>query len=187
MATTTATTTKERVALTETGQGYPLLLLRTGGGAKLAETLARQFRVLRCERDASADALVAELQTRGIDRLGVIAHGAAAAVALSLAQTLGEKVEAVALMAPPEAETLGNVAQLKTPVFAVFGSKDRNSPPSRGTSYRAALPNCHLMLIYDAGADMDAERPDAVAAALAEFMTAREKFLVTHKSGKIYE
>jgi hypothetical protein len=42
------------------------------------------------------------------------------------------------------------------------------------------------LLVYDADHDMAQQRPEAVAAALREFMIAGDRFLVTNKSGKLY-
>jgi len=41
-----------------------------------------------------------------------------------------------------------------------------------------------VTFVYDAGADMANERPEAVAAALADFMRQRERYVVTDRSAK---
>ena len=52
--------------------------------------------------------------------------------------------------------------------------------------YQQAIPKSHMMFVYDTDGAMVDQRPEAVAAALRDFMVVREGFLVTTKSGKIY-
>ena len=52
---------------------------------------------------------------------------------------------------------------LATPTLVLFGTRDRVMPPEMGRHYKALLPNCHLVLVYDAGHAIGAERPEAFA------------------------
>ena len=176
--------------LEDTGAGAIVVLLDDEGGAsRVAPLLAQQFRVLRYglgDRHAPAGTQARELAGAigelGGEAVGVIASPATAQVALALAAAHPERVRALALIAPPVAEAA--YPELKTPVMALFGT--RNMPPGAGQKTRAAIANCHLMLVYDTDDEMADQRPEAVAAALKEFMQAGDRFLVTSKSGKLY-
>jgi hypothetical protein len=176
--------------LGDTGTGAIVVLLASDCGAsRLAPLLAQHFRVLRYtlgNRHASvatqASELAGAIGELGGDAVGVIADTAASHVALALAEAQPERVRALALMAPPVPEA--SYPELKTPVMALFGT--RKMPSGAGQQMRAAIANCHLMLVYDADDDMADQRPEAVAAALKEFMLAGDRFLVTSKSGKLY-
>jgi hypothetical protein len=174
--------------LEDTGTGAIVVLLGGESGAlRIAPLLAQGFRVLRYEpgnRHASAATQAGEfagaIGELGGEPVGMIAGPAAAQVGLALADAHPERVRALALIAPPIGET--KYPELKTPVMALFGT--RNMPA--GQKIRDAIPNCHLMFVYDADDDMADQRPEAVAAALKEFMLAGDRFLVNGKSGKLY-
>jgi pimeloyl-ACP methyl ester carboxylesterase len=40
-----------------------------------------------------------------------------------------------------------------------------------GRVYREIMPNCHLVLVYDAGHAIERERPEAFASLLGDFVT----------------
>jgi pimeloyl-ACP methyl ester carboxylesterase len=176
--------------LDDTGTGTIVALLASDRGAsRLVPLLAQHFRVLRYtlgNRHASVATQASELagaigELDG-EAVGVIADTAAAQIALALAAAQPARVRALALIAPPAPEA--NYAELKPPIMALFGT--RKMPSGAGQKMRAAIANCHLMLVYDADDDMADQRPEAVAAALKEFMLAGDRFLVTSKSGKLY-
>ena len=52
--------------------------------------------------------------------------------------------------------------------------------------WRRALPKGHVMMVYDAGANLLEERPEAVAAVAGDFLNRRDKFLVRVQSGMIH-
>jgi len=74
---------------------------------------------------------------------------------------------------------------VKPVVLALFGTRSTADATGRRV-YRQAIPKCHMMFVYDTDEHLAEQRPEAVAAALKDFMTTREGFLVTGKSGKIY-
>jgi len=80
----------------------------------------------------------------------------------------------------------GKLSGVTIPVLAMFGTRGEASPPPLGKVYKQAMPNCHLTYVYAADAGMDRQRPEAVAAALGEFMQTRERYLVTTKSSRLY-
>lgn len=74
---------------------------------------------------------------------------------------------------------------LNVPVLVVFGTMDRMIPPEMGRLYCEKLPNCHLVLMYDAGHEADADRPEAFVSVVSDFLQRHEAFLVNRQSGLI--
>jgi len=102
---------------------------------------------------------------------------------------LAEKQEAPALdLGEPDRDDEFEVSlsKLETPVLALIGTHDPVISSATVKIYREKLRNFHLVMVYDAGAAMDAERPEAVAALVDDFLTRGGSFLVQNKSGIIY-
>jgi pimeloyl-ACP methyl ester carboxylesterase len=74
---------------------------------------------------------------------------------------------------------------LQVPVLVLFGTLDRMIPPEMGRLYCEKLPNCHLVLVYDAGHAVDADRPEAFVSVVEDFLQHHEGFLVNRQSGLI--
>jgi pimeloyl-ACP methyl ester carboxylesterase len=83
---------------------------------------------------------------------------------------------------PQLEEQLGG---LNVPTLVLFGTLDRSIPPEMGRIYREKLPNCHLVLVYDAGHALDMDRPEAFASVVKDFLHRREGFIVTAANGLI--
>jgi pimeloyl-ACP methyl ester carboxylesterase len=91
------------------------------------------------------------------------------------------------LMGPPrEPELEEGMKELDLPVLAMFGTRDSITPPELGRIYREILPNCHLMMIYDAAHAPDFDRPEAVASVVGDFLERKDGFIVTRESGLIH-
>lgn len=75
---------------------------------------------------------------------------------------------------------------LQAPVLVVFGTADRMIPSEMGRMYCQLLPNCHLILVYDAGHAVDADRPEAFSAVVRDFLQYQEGFLVNRQSSLIH-
>jgi pimeloyl-ACP methyl ester carboxylesterase len=84
----------------------------------------------------------------------------------------------------PELEA--RMAELPVPTLVLFGTSDRVIPSEMGRHYRAILPKCHLVLVYDAGHVVDVDRPEAFAELVFDFVAEPEGFLVTRQSGLIH-
>jgi pimeloyl-ACP methyl ester carboxylesterase len=184
-------TIKRVTQLDIAGAGAAVVLLQAGAApSRIAPLLAEQFRVLRyrvtggeaLHTGPASSELAVALASQASDPVGIIADASTAEVALALIASRPELVRALALIAPQIPK--GALAELKTPILALFGTLAM--PPQIGRHMREAIPNCHVMLVYDADRDMINQRPDAVAAALRDFMLAGDRFLVTGKSGKLY-
>jgi pimeloyl-ACP methyl ester carboxylesterase len=82
-------------------------------------------------------------------------------------------------------ELLSKMERLEVPTLVLFGTLDRVIPPEMGRIYREKLPNSHLVLVYDAGHALDADRPEAFASIVSDFLQRGNGFLVTQRSGLI--
>ena len=83
-------------------------------------------------------------------------------------------------------ELESRLAGLDLPVLVLFGTRDRVIPPEMGRVYRKKLPNCHFVLVYDAAHAVDADRPEAFASVVGDFLERHEGFVVTDKSGLLH-
>jgi pimeloyl-ACP methyl ester carboxylesterase len=91
------------------------------------------------------------------------------------------------LLGPPrDARFEARLAEISVPVLALFGTVDRVTPPEGAYLFREALPNCHIMLVYDAAHAIDADRPEALASVAGDFLTRKDHFLVRNTSGALY-
>jgi pimeloyl-ACP methyl ester carboxylesterase len=182
----------KRVRLLDaTGTGPTVILLQgEERPSPMIALLAQHFRVVRYaisdSGSAAAGAPTGELGKaichHATEPVGVVANAASANHALKLVNARPDLVHALALIAPRAPDAA--LPELKTPVMALFGT--RTFPQQIGRKMRDAITHCHVMFIYDADDDMAEQRPEAVAAALREFLTAGDRFIVTGKSGKLY-
>lgn len=84
---------------------------------------------------------------------------------------------------PPFEERL---ARLRHSVLALFGTADKVTPPEGAHLFREILPNCHIMMVYDAAHAIDADRPEAVASIVGDFLARKDQFLVRNTSDLLY-
>jgi pimeloyl-ACP methyl ester carboxylesterase len=84
----------------------------------------------------------------------------------------------------PELEA--SMRRLQVPTLVMFGTEDRLTPPELGRHYRELIPNSHFVIVYDAAHAVDADRPEAFAALVDDFLTQREQFVVSRASGLLY-
>lgn len=77
-----------------------------------------------------------------------------------------------------DAELEAAFPSLTMPTLVLFGTSDRVIPPEMGRHYRELLPNCSFVLVYDAGHAIDADRPEAFAAVVGDFLERHEGFLI---------
>jgi pimeloyl-ACP methyl ester carboxylesterase len=91
------------------------------------------------------------------------------------------------LMGPPRDEELeSRLRDLHLPVLVLFGTHDRMIPSEMGRLYCEKLPNCTLVLVYDAGHAVDADRPEAFVSVANDFLQRHEGFLVNRQSRLIH-
>jgi pimeloyl-ACP methyl ester carboxylesterase len=78
------------------------------------------------------------------------------------------------------------LAQLTQQTLVLFGTEDKVTPPEGAHLFRAAISNCHIMLVYDAAHAIDMDRPEAFASVTHDFLSRKDQFLVRDKSDLIY-
>jgi pimeloyl-ACP methyl ester carboxylesterase len=91
-----------------------------------------------------------------------------------------------ALVRPSRQETEAHLASLNIPTLVIFGTRDRVISPELGRVYREKMPNCHYVLVYDAGHEVAADRPDAFVSLVSDFLERREAFIVNEKSSLLH-
>jgi len=77
----------------------------------------------------------------------------------------------------PDLEAL--LPDLQTPTLVLFGTLDRVIPPEMGRHYKTLLPNCNLMLVYDAGHAIATDRPEAFCEVVTDFLERHEAFVIS--------
>jgi pimeloyl-ACP methyl ester carboxylesterase len=77
-----------------------------------------------------------------------------------------------------DAELEARMRQLATPTLVLFGTLDHVIPPAMGRHYKELMPNCHLVLVYDAGHAIGAERPEAFTEVVTDFHDRHEAILI---------
>jgi len=68
---------------------------------------------------------------------------------------------------------------IDTPTLVLWGTLDRMIPSEMARHYKELMRNCHLVMVYDAGHAMDAERPEAFAEVVGDFLDRLEAFLIS--------
>jgi pimeloyl-ACP methyl ester carboxylesterase len=89
-----------------------------------------------------------------------------------------------ALMRDPDLPS--RLRELTVPSLALFGTKDRIAAPDDARLYRDLMPKCNLIFVYDAAHALDADRPEAVAEVVADFLKRQDQFLVAAESALIH-
>ncbi len=176
----------------------------------LNNLLAQQFRVIAFEipglgqspvneRPSSlrdlARTLAQAVAVAGLDRYVLVSTSASAPLALWLAIDAQERIDVLVLISPsallPEGRTAGftrdpelerRLADIRAATLVLFGTRDDVIPPEMGRLYVERIPNCYYALVYDAGHVIEAERPEALFAAVRDFLEHRETFVVSRKS-----
>jgi pimeloyl-ACP methyl ester carboxylesterase len=174
--------------------------------------LARQFRVIALEipgfgrspRNAQSQSLrdlartLAEaVAALGLEHYGLVSTAASAPLALWQAIDLPQRVDALVLISPiallPDGWTAPSgcardpvlersLGDMKVATLVLLGTKDKVLPAETGRLYVERLPNCYYALVYDAGHEIEAERPEALFAAVRDFLEQRETFIVSRKN-----
>lgn len=78
-----------------------------------------------------------------------------------------------------DADLEARLPGLTIPVLAVFGTRDTVTPPELGRIYKDLLPDAQLVLVYDAGHAIAAERPEAFVEVVADFLEREDAFVIS--------
>jgi pimeloyl-ACP methyl ester carboxylesterase len=191
-----------RIRYAQAGSGHPIIYLHEAGGLKLSpghELLAQTFRVIALELPENhllasiedlARNLNAAVSALGIERYSVMGTSVGSTVAVWMAILRPESVETIVLSAPaapPRDESFEKrVAELPQPVLVLLGTDDEVTPPEGAHRYRELVRSCHLMFVYGAAQAIDADRPDAFASLVGDFLTRKEQFVVRETTALIH-
>ena len=85
-----------------------------------------------------------------------------------------------------DADLETRIGTLDTPTLVLFGTLDRLISPEMGRHYRELMPNCQLVLVYDAGHLIGAERPAAFVEVVADFLGRHEAFVISRTETVIH-
>ncbi len=85
-----------------------------------------------------------------------------------------------------DAEMEARMKECKVPVLVLLGTEDRLIPTAMGRHYRELLPDCHVVMVYDAAHALDVERPEACFAVADDFLARQDKFVVSNERGVIF-
>ena len=110
--------------------------------------------------------------------------GASVATALRMAVRDPERVTALVLESPEQEEAW--MRDVHAPTLVLVGTHDAGASAGLGARYKALLPNCHLVFVYDAGHDIAASRPEAFADVVADFLERREAFVINRTPTRIH-
>lgn len=69
--------------------------------------------------------------------------------------------------------------ELTAPALVLFGTLDRVTPPVLGRHYKELLPNCNLVLVYDAAHAIGTDRPEAFCEVVTDFLERHEAFIIS--------
>jgi len=90
------------------------------------------------------------------------------------------------MTASPQAEMEARMRDCKVPVLVLMGTADRLIPPTMGRHYREMLPDCYLVMIYDAAHALDVDRPEACFAVIDDFLQRQGRFIVSNEDSAIF-
>ena len=195
-----------RLRYGEAGQGTALVHLPGPGELRLTtahDLLARRHRVIVFETPAGdrAPAALASTLGRAITSLGIaqfnlMGTALGGTTALELAIGAPERVLALVLEAPVairprggepgDAELERRLAELTTPTLALFGTDDTVIPPETGRRYPELLANGHLVFVYAAAHAISADRPEAFAEVVLDFLERHEAFIISRTGTVIH-
>ena len=85
-----------------------------------------------------------------------------------------------------DAKLEAGLAELDVQTLVLLGTEDQVSRAELGDIYRDIIPACQVVMIYDAAHAIDADRPEAVASVMQDFLARHERFLVREQSGLLY-
>jgi pimeloyl-ACP methyl ester carboxylesterase len=78
-----------------------------------------------------------------------------------------------------DTELEARLRDLATQTLVVFGTLDGVIPPDMGRIYKELMPNAHLVFVYDAGHAIAAERPEAFAEVVGDFLERTDAFVIS--------
>ena len=171
------------------GDAYNLVGASQGANVALRTVL----RIARDPEPAESLVLLSPTAVRPTSALADLVQGQWPPILLAHPERLDKAVELpggvdlASMLSPRESDNdlEALLPQVKCPTLAVFGTRDRLISREAPSTYRGAIPNCHVSLVYDTAHLPAAERPEAVASAVTDFIENRETFVVNRHSSVI--
>lgn len=189
------------IRYTEAGAGPAVVIFPAGEGElfdDVAMTLATRHRVIVVDApalDASqtqdcAAHLAQALARLGVSSFSVLGVSRGATPALAQAMCTPTQVQRLVLISPPLASVqhpeLGErLSEIKAPTLVLVGTRDRSGARVAGRTCRERIPSSHLLLVYEAGHAIIADRREACLAPINEFLDRGEGFIVFQDSQMI--
>ena len=180
-----------RLPYYEAGSGETIVAIVGDGGltTRALALLAERRRVIVFAMTADAGSpreaagrIGAAVAGLGVERFDLIGERTGAAAAMWLALAPEAEIGSVVL-AGPDGQPDEAFREIKQPVLVLSGTNDHSNTGGR---WRALLPDCHFMFVYDAGPAIGAERPEALAFIALEFFERRDLFLVSRENGMAF-
>jgi pimeloyl-ACP methyl ester carboxylesterase len=185
----------------EAGEGRAVVMFPAGEGVlvdEVATALAMQHRVIVLDVPTSAlsgqqnfaEQLAQALSGLGIDSFSVLGVSRGVIPALAQAVATPERVQRLILVSPSLAavqqpELSAKLREVKAPTLVLVGTRDRSGSREAGHLCREQIPACYLVLVYDAGHAIAADRRDACLSPINDFLEQGEGFIVSHESQMI--
>jgi pimeloyl-ACP methyl ester carboxylesterase len=129
----------------------------------------------------------------GLTRYALVSTSTDVAIALWHSIDVPQQIDALVLISPAlvlsdqsdagndcltDPELVGRLSESQAPVLLLVGTEDQAIPRETGRMYVERMPHCYYVLVYDAGREIEAERPDALFAVVRDFLERRETFIV---------
>jgi pimeloyl-ACP methyl ester carboxylesterase len=177
--------------LVELGTGRPAIVLGRGFASSPAHrALAQRFRVIAAGDARLAPRVLGEAAAgwaadEGLEAVGFVGAGDDAAAALWAASAAGERASAVVLVSPglplddgadDPAGVRPLLTEVKAPKAVLLGTLDPAQPRDAAARYRTRLSRSNVVLVFGAGADIAADRPDAFVRVAGDFLDRQARF-----------
>lgn len=184
----------------ESGEGQPVIIFPADEGSlfdDMAAALATHYRVIVLDVPTSpekyqdfAEKIILALARIGIGSFSVIGVSRGTTTALAQAVYTPEQVQRLILVSPSRAlaqnpELGARLSDIQAPTLVLVGTLDRSGSREAGHTFREKIPTCHLLLVYEAGHTIAADRHEACLSPIGEFLEQGEGFIVFHDSQMI--
>ena len=172
----------------EAGQGSTLVHLPGPDGLTPAHgLLAQRFRVVVFEPAGPGPRppvamVVPALRRLGLDTFDLMGTGSDSTTALRVALLEPTRVRALVLEAPSvgdDGEVERRLADVAVPTLVLLGTRDDAAGAALGRACKARIAGSHLVFVYDTGATIGRDRPEAFAEVVADFLERREAFVIS--------
>jgi pimeloyl-ACP methyl ester carboxylesterase len=85
-----------------------------------------------------------------------------------------------------DADLESRLPDLSAATLVLFGTMDRVIDPAMGRIYKDLIPNCSLVLVYDAGHAISTDRPEAFVEVVSDFLERHEAFVISRAETVIH-